>query len=348
MKRKQECSLIKSCRILAAAWLLTASLAPGLAQVANAPAARQKVIFDTDIGDDIDDAFALDLALVSPEIDVLGVTTAWGDTALRARLVSRMLCDVGRSDIPVFAGPATQGKTTFTQAKWARGFAAPEKPWPDAIAFILNKIKENPGEITLISVAPFTNVGKLIDTDPATFRKLKRVVIMGGSVHRGYGDLGYLPNHGPDPEYNILMSVPSAQKLFTAGVPIEMMPLDSTQLKLDEVKRDVLFTQSAPMTDDLTLLYHQWSAGGNPTPTLYDAMAVAEAIRPDLCPTQPMHITVDDKGFTREGAGTANARVCLDSSSEKFFSFYLDRILHQKLAPRANDACRAHEVPGNE
>ena len=84
------------------------------------------------------------------------------------------------------------------------------------------------------------NVGAAIDKDAATFRKLKRVVLMGGSVRRGYGDLGYTAPVPPMPEWNILNDVASAQKLFASGVPLYVMPLDSTQLKLDEVKRAFL------------------------------------------------------------------------------------------------------------
>ena len=61
---------------------------------------------------------------------------------------------------------------------------------------------------------------------------------MGGSIRRGYGDLGYTPNKGPAPEYIILMDIPAAKNLFAAGVPLYVMPLDSTQLKLDEVMRE--------------------------------------------------------------------------------------------------------------
>ncbi len=73
------------------------------------------------------------------------------------------------------------------------------------------------------------NVGAAIEKDPDTFRELKRVVLMGGSIKRGYGDIGYGPPHGPEPEWNILNDIPSAQKLFAAGVPLFVMPLDSTQ-----------------------------------------------------------------------------------------------------------------------
>lgn len=298
-----------------------------LCQARQLPAAgAEKVILDTDIGDDIDDAFALGLALSNPHVQLLGVTTAWGNTALRARLASRFLCDVGRADIPVFAGPHTSSNNLFTQAQWASRF--PDHTWPDAIRFILDEIRKYPGQVTLISIAPLTNLGNLIDTDPATFKKLEKVVIMGGSIYRGYGDLGYLPNHGPEAEYNIKMDVAAAQKLFTSGVPLYVMPLDSTQLKLDETRRTVIFSHGSSLTDDLTLLYEQWTAGTqNPTPTLYDAMAVAEDMRPELCPTTPMHIVVDDQGFTRVGTGTPNANVCLKSDPAQFFDFYIQHVL---------------------
>jgi len=295
---------------------------------AQTPVVKQKVIFDTDIGDDIDDAFALALAVRSPKLEVIGVTTAWGDTDLRARLAQRLLKAMGRTDIPVAAGPKTHASSTFSQARWAQLEPEPPQGWPDATSFTLGAIRRDPGQITLIAVAPFSNVGALIDRDPATFRKLKRVVLMGGSIHRRYGDLGYFPDRGPEPEYNIMMDVASSKKLFTSGVPIEMMPLDSTQLKLDEVMRDTIFSQSTATTDALLSLYEEWRAStGSPTPTLFDAMAVAEAIEPALCPTTPMHIEIDDNGFTRSSAGAANAGVCLDSDSDRFFHFYIPAIL---------------------
>jgi purine nucleosidase len=288
----------------------------------------QKVIFDTDIGDDIDDAFALALAVSSPKLQILGVTTAWGDTDLRARLTARFLQQTGHSNIPVFAGPATHANSTFTQARWAEAWPRPAAGWPNAIDFMVDTIRRNPGEITLISVSPFSNVGALIDRDPAAFRQLKRVVIMGGSIRRGYGDLGYLPDHGPQPEYNILMDAPSAKKLFASGVPLYVMPLDSTQLKLDEVLRATLFSQGTRVTDALVSLYEQWtSSTQNPTPTLFDAMAVAAAIEPSLCPTTPMRVEVDDKGDTRVVDGQPNANVCLASDSDRFFHFYIPAVL---------------------
>ena len=90
-----------------------------------------------------------------------------------------------------------------------------------------------------------------------------------------------------------------------------------------EVKRAFLFRQGTPLSDALTILYHQW---GQQTPTLFDVMAVAYVVNPQLCPTEAMHILVDEKGFTRPEPGAANAQVCLESSSEQFFRFVLGRL----------------------
>jgi purine nucleosidase len=289
---------------------------------------KQKVIFDTDIGDDVDDAFALALTVASPKLEVMGVTTAWGDTDLRARLTERFLKATGHGDIPVAAGPKTHALSTFSQARWAQAEPEPAQGWPDGIDFTLDAIRRNPGQITLIAVAPFSNVGALIDHDAATFRKLKKIVLMGGSIHRRYGDIGYFPDRGPEPEYNVMMDIASSRKLFASGVPIYMMPLDSTQLKFDEVMRETVFSQGTPATDALLSLYEEWKAStGNETPTLFDAMAVAATIDPGLCPTTPMHIEIDEKGFTRPGNGQPNANVCLDSDSDRFFRFYIPAIL---------------------
>jgi purine nucleosidase len=294
------------------------------AQPSTPALGKTKIIIDTDIGDDLDDAFALGLALNSPELDIAGITTAWGDTKLRARLVDRLLTETGRTTIPVAEGIHTETKFRLTQARWAEG-GPPAKPHPAGVDFLLEKIRQNPGEITLIGIGPLTNVGAAIERDPATFKKLKRVVIMGGSIRKHYDDLGYTPDRGPEPEYNIYCDVAASQKLFTSGVPLYVMPLDSTQLKLDETKRALLFRQSTPLTDALTLLYHQW---GQQTPTLFDAMAVAYVIEPKLCPTQPLHIVVDAKGTTlADTSAPANANACLASDSDDFFHFLLPRLM---------------------
>jgi len=299
---------------------------------ARTPTAAEKVIIDTDIGDDIDDAFAVALAMRSPEVKILGITTTFGDTEKRAKLLDRLLAEVAHSDVPVAAGVPTPPKTDFTQAKYAEGGHFAKASHTDAVAFLLDEIRRNPGEITLVAIGPLMNVGAAIDKDAQTFRKLKRVVLMGGSIYRGYGDIGSGTPRGPEPEWNIKNDIPSAQKLFAAGVPLFVMPLDSTQLKMDAANRNFLFRQGTPLTDALTLLYHEW---GQETPTLFDPMTIAYIVAPTLCPVQPMHIRVDEKGFTRLDPASANttnapnAQVCLKSNPDDFFHFLIPRLASQ-------------------
>lgn len=283
----------------------------------------EKVIIDTDIGDDIDDAFAIALALKSPELEILGISTTFGDTEARAKIVDRLLGEAGRIDIPVLAGTPTHTTNVMNQRRYGEGGHFARASHPSAADFIFEQIRRYPGQITLIAIGPLMNVGALIDKDPATFLKLKRVVIMGGSIECGYGELWFCPQRGPDAEWNIINDIPSAKKLFLSGVQLYVMPLDSTQLKLDETKRAYLFKQGTPLTDSLTLLYHEW---GQQTPTLFDPVTVAFILDPKICPVEPMHIRVDDKGFTRREPGPPNAQVCMHSDAEAFFRLQVGRL----------------------
>jgi purine nucleosidase len=322
---------IKALAYCFAAWLLAAGCFSAFAQ--------QKIIIDTDIGDDIDDVFAVDLALSSPELKILGVMSAWGDTELRSRMLDRLLCETGRSDIAVATGIKTASKTTFSQEVWAK--AGEAHTHGDAVDFLLDEIRKNPGEITLLALAPLTNIGAAIDRDPETFKKLKRVVMMGGSIRRGYGDFGVDAARGPEAEYNIAMDPAAAQKLVRSGVPIYMMPLDSTQLKFDEVKRAMLTTVSTPLTDTLQVLTAEAQrVARQTTPTMFDAVAAAYAVKPELCPMTAMHIEVNGAGFTRESPGAANVNVCLNSDSDQFFQFLMPRLLGQKMAGTSSCVAR--------
>jgi inosine-uridine nucleoside N-ribohydrolase len=293
----------------------------------------QKVIIDTDIGDDVDDAFAVDLALASPELNILGISSAWGDTALRARMLDRMLCETGRTSISVNLGIPTKASAVFTQAPWAK--AGIEHAHADAVSFLLEQANKYPGEITLLAIGPLTNVGAAIDKNPAAFRKLKRVVIMGGSIHRGYGE-----NAPPEPEYNIARDPRAAQKLFQSGVPIFVLPLDSTQIKFEETKRSALASVSTPLTDSLQILIAEWKLSNkDATPTLFDAVAAAYTLDATSCPMTPLHIEVDDKGLMTATSGTPNAQACLEPHGEKLFGLLMPRLLEQNMI--GHQACLA-------
>jgi inosine-uridine nucleoside N-ribohydrolase len=285
---------------------------------------KKKVILDTDIGDDIDDAFAVALALASPDLEIVGVTTAHGATDKRARIVGRLLHETKMDHIPVAIGVKTSDASP-PQYPWAERFDV-TKSAPPAVDFIIEKLNQYPGQIMLIAHAPLTNIGAVIDRDAAAFKKVKEVILMGGSIAFSYDDLGYSKPTGPVAEYNIKTDIPAARKLFASGVPITMVGLDvTTRLKLDEVKRQALFKRGTSLTDALTLLYHVW---GGVTPTLYDPMAVAMAIDATLCQTRPVHIVVDDEGITRVAPDKpANACACLEPQVDRFFQLFMTRLL---------------------
>ena len=309
----------KAIAILIAAFFIGCGTAQG----------AEKIIIDADLGDDIDDAFAIGLALSSPEFEILGFSAAFGDTQTRVKMFDRMLGELGRSDIPVAMGiPANVNLNAFTQRRYAEGGKASRATHPHSVDFILEQIRKYPGEITLVAVGPLPNVGALIDKDPEAFRKLKRVVIMGGNVRTLLDPFGMAAPIAPHPEWNLKNDIASAKKLFEAGVPLVVMPLDSTaNLKMHEVARTALFSHGSMLTNILAGLYYQWSAyTRSPTPILYDPMTLAWLLEPSLCPLTPMHITIDDAGNTKETPGAPNAQVCLHSEAEPFLRFLVKKL----------------------
>jgi inosine-uridine nucleoside N-ribohydrolase len=303
---------LRTAAFLISAALLCAGL-PGVAPAAPPVPRPLPVIIDPDVGDDVDDAFALVLALADPRLEVIGVTTAWGDTHTRALLVRRLLAMLGRTDVAVAEGPVTANSTPFTQRRWAEG-AADTSPAPDAIEFLREQSARRPGEITLVALAPLTNVAALEARDPQALRRFRQVVLMAGSVYAGYNVGGAIPSSTPSAEYNVASAPQALAALLRAGVAVRLFPLDSTQLKFDEVRRDRLFAYGSPGSDALALLYHQWrllNGWGQITPTLFDAVPVAWLLEPSICRPAPLRLEVDDRGYTRPVAGAANVEACL-------------------------------------
>ena len=294
---------------------------PGWAAKARA-AEKIPILLDTDIGSDIDDAFALALILKSPEFDLLGVTTVSGHAEDRARLVAKLLEDAGRQDVPVVAGASGQFIPS-PQCRLGEGFKSPSLLPVKAEDFLHSEINRHPGKVVLLAIGQLTNVAALLKKYPEDAKKIRQIAIMGGSVERGYA-----PNSAPEAEYNIKCDPGGAQVVFSSGVPILMAPLDVTaMLKLDADARHRVFTHLSPITNDLTILYHLWNYE---TPTLFDPMAVALLIDPTLCEVRSMAIEVDNLGMTREVKGKpANAAVALKTDPAKFFQFYLSRVAPQ-------------------
>jgi inosine-uridine nucleoside N-ribohydrolase len=288
-------------------------------------AAKIPIILDTDIGTDIDDAFALALIINSPELQLLGVTTVSGDTAARARLAAKLLWEAGGKwrQVPVVAGEPGPPQP-IDQARWADDFASPQILKESAVDFLRGQFHRRPGEITLVAIGELTNVAALLKTDPWVAKKIKRIVLMGGSIARGYA-----PGSKAEPEWNIKSNPAAARAVFSSGIPILMAPLDVTaMLQLEAAARNRIFNHGTPVASALAVLYHLWN---KETPTLFDPMAVALLIKPDLCETEQLAVEVDAEGSTLVVKGKpANATVGMRTDPAKFFEFYLSRVAPEK------------------
>lgn len=152
-----------------------------------------KVLFDTDIGSDIDDAVALAYLLRQPRCELMGITTVTGEPELRAQMASAMCRHVGRDDVPVHAGCREamlirMRQDTAPQARALGDWPRQEQFAPGtAVEFLRQTIRANPGEITLLATGPMTNVGLLLATDPDVAGLLKQLVLMCGRFCHGMG-----------------------------------------------------------------------------------------------------------------------------------------------------------------
>ncbi len=283
------------------------------------------VLFDTDIGGDIDDAYALAQIIHSPELKLLGVTTVSGDAVARARLAAKLLAMAGRTEIPVFAGISTAPQY-MAQTDWAKGFASPALHESGGVAFLREQIKAHPGRITIIAVGELTNIAALLESEPGIGTKIKAIALMGGSVMRGYA-----PGSKPEPEWNIKSNAKAAQIVFTSGVPLLVAPLDSTaDLKLTPEWLVRIFSRGTPLNDALASLDFIWKRTNTwkaDTPTLFDNLAVALVATPGLVPLTPLHLVVEADGLTRAIAGRApNAQVALTSDPAAFLEYFTARL----------------------
>lgn len=298
---------------LCAALVLAGGTAVAAPQAPPASHAPQAVIVDTDFGSDIDDAFAIALVLASPGLEPLLFTASQGDTALRARLLRRFLDAGGRPDLPVAAGPAGPGDDSpVTQGEWA---ATETRASPDAVAALLDTLRAAPARhIVLLALGPLTTVDAALQRDPATFARLRKVVLMGGSIRRGYGDQAGTNSETPGAEYNVKLAPAALRRLLASGVAVEMLPLDATEVALPADLQAAVFAAATPWARPLSQLYPLWAAR-NPwgtVPTLFDVVPVARLLDPGVCTPVPMHVAVADDGMTRPAPGRANAGVCLD------------------------------------
>ena len=298
-----------------------------LGPAVSAQSSRMKVLLDTDIGTDIDDAWALGYALKSPSFQLLGVTVTDADTAQRARLACKLLYRLGRTDVPVAVGrptaavPANRIDYQFT---WAEDFQAYKPLSTPAVDFLAETIRKNPGEVTLIAVGPLQNIGDLVRRYPDVIPLVKRVVLMSGSIG---------PNAWSSTavaEWNVKLAIPEAQAVYAASWPLTIVPLDSTTyMRLEDQEREKLRTARTPLVVALEALLRLWSEDPTSRMTLHDQMALAEAQHPGQffgrCERMP--IRVDAGGFTRiDRTGGRSIAVCLEPKRNEFMTHYLAQL----------------------
>ena len=345
-------------RLLLTLFLVTTCLARPL------PAA-EPVIIDTDIGADIDDAFALGLALVSPEIEILAITTVGGGNEYdpfvgqrkdrddhRAWLVTRFLTQAHFAppapldtaaertaegfkgailksgvDIPVAAGADPQPNMPVDgQIQYRRHPAAiynrTLKPVKESAVELMTRILKEKDGVTIIAIGPLTNVARLISEQPELAKKIKRIVVMGGSVAVGYDG-----KPEPEVEWNIKNDVKAAQTVFQSGLPLLIVPLDATgTVALEEKRRQELFAAHTPLTWQLQNLYELWSDEKKVTPILFDPVAVAAAIDPQHLKIEEMKLKVLADGMTVVRDDGVKMLVAVSIDKEKFLDWYVARI----------------------
>ncbi len=293
-------------------------------------AGRMKIIFDTDLAGDIDDAFAHALVQVSPEFEVLGITVCDGPTERRARVSCRMLYECGQDSIPVAVGRATRLNDPHPeQLIWGDGFGKLMPVKESAADFIIGVLRKYPGQVTIISVGPVTNLADAIDKDPAAWKMVKAVYSMFGSFYMGY-DQG--PR--PDAEWNVRADVRSAQKFMTSGVPIFLAGLDVTApVKFPPERRLMLSMRHSPLTDAICGLYTLWAGDRlDATPTLFDPVAVAMALDTGHVSGRAVHVRVTDDGYTVvDESKTPNCFIGLHVTRDGILAWISRRLIHQNL-----------------
>jgi purine nucleosidase len=278
----------------------------------------EPVIFDTDIGTDIDDAYALALLLNCPELELLGVTIGHGSTRDRARIALKMLHLAGRNEVRVAAG--SESEAAVNQAAWAESFDLLDVISQPAGEFIVESIAERPGEITVIAVGPFTNLADAIRLDAEIMHKAKRVIIMGGCMGL---PAGATPQ--PYPEYNAKTDAVATKMFLGSSESITLVPLDVTRsVPLPDRNRRLLAQADDPLCAALTELYEYWPGE---TPLLHDPLAVAMAVSPRFCGTQQMRVSVGEDGSTITDDGGTPMSVCATVEVDAFLNFFMSRLL---------------------
>ena len=294
------------------------------------------VILDCDPGHD--DAIALLLALASPELDLVGVTTVHGNQTLEKTTDNalRVLALVGRTDVPVAVGadrPLERELHTAAHVHGDSGLDGPELPArasepieQGAVDFLVEHVTP---ETVLVPVGPLTNVAVALDRGirPA------RIVLMGGAIAEG--------NMTPAAEFNIWADPEAAQRVFHSGIDVTMIGLDVTHRALLTPEWGDRFRDAGRVGTFVAELveffkqYHRRTYGWDGAP-IHDAVALAHAFRPGIVTTEHMNVEVELESELTRGRTVAdrwhrtdrepNAHVGVDIDADAFFELLLERI----------------------
>ncbi|MEM4454748.1 MAG: nucleoside hydrolase [Thermofilaceae archaeon] len=285
-----------------------------------------RAVIDTDIGDDIDDAFALALACLSPELEVVAVTTVYGQVHSRAQLAARLLGALGRDDIPVAAGSPNPlvGKGPATEPVYLEGLKGVEgrsaSIAPLHAVDLLEKLV-SAGEVdVLITIGPLTNAALLLLKRPDLASRVKLVSMAGA----------YTMNLA---EYNVRCDPEAAAIVFSAGCEKVLVGLDVT-LRC-QMTQDMLRSLEKGGEEYMRVLSSYtrvWMAKSRHLPILHDPLAVAVAYAPHLVKLEPARVEVElagrfTRGYTVVAGGEPNALFCRDVDAPRFLQLFAERVL---------------------
>jgi inosine-uridine nucleoside N-ribohydrolase len=294
---------------ITAAILALALPSPAVSTASAALPARPPVpvILDTDIGDDIDDTWALVLALKSPELDVKLVVTDFGNTEHRAKVVARLLEVAERTDIPIGIG-IKENDAEGPQSEWVKGYDLSKYPGrilKDGVQALIDTAMSSSEPVTLIAIGPPPNLKVALEREPRIAGKL-RLAGMYGSLR-----LGYSGKPKPEPEWNVRASPAAARALLEAPwAEAISTPLDTCGLVRLKGERYARVRDSKdPLLRALIENYRLWCPRrdwcakdaeyvGSKSSTLFDTVAVYLAISRELVKTERLGVRVTDEGMT--------------------------------------------------
>lgn len=285
------------------------------------------MILDTDIGTDVDDAWALALCLASPEIELLGVTLVHANLDVRAKIALKMLGLAGRSDVPVYRGlsePLTEGASVY----WA-GHEGTETDFSDiaglearagAVEFIIETVERMPSEVTVCSIGPLTNVAAAIARAPGVMRRCAGLVIM-ASTFEGEG------NDAAAREHNACVDPAATRIVLESGIPATLVGLNVT-MRVWVDSDDLAQVEDSPLGAYLAAMSRQYMRiGGRNLCYMHDPLAVSTMLDSSSVSTQRMTAHVLDDGrvaYTREERGPLD--VAVDVDPERFREMLIRRI----------------------